>query len=71
MLRDPSIKKNPRSNNMYTLFYSNVSEFAGNLEGMLDEVTYKTTIQNMHKLGWKAQLFNSADISMLGHSCGV
>ena len=25
----------------------------------------------MHKLGWKAQYFKSADVSMLGHSCGV
>ena len=25
----------------------------------------------MHKLGWKSQLFKSADISMLGHGCGV
>ena len=38
---------------------------------MLDEVTYKTTIQNMNKLGWRVQLFKSADVSMLDHSCGV
>ena len=25
----------------------------------------------MHKLGRKAQYFKSADVSMLGHSCGV
>ena len=56
---------------MHTLFYSNISEFAGNLEGILDEGTYKTTINNMHKLGWKAQLFKSTDVSMLGHGCGV
>ena len=56
---------------MYTLFYSNVSEFAGNLEGMLDEVTYKTTIHNVHKIGWKAQLFKSDDVSMLVHGCSV
>ena len=56
---------------MRTLFYSNISEFAGNLEVMLDEVTDKTTKQNMHKLGWKAQLFNSDDVLMLGHGCGV
>ena len=56
---------------MHTLFYSNISEFSGNLEGMLDEVTYKTTIHNMHKLVWKAQCFKSADVSMLDHGCGV
>ena len=56
---------------MHTLFYSNIYEFSGNLEGMLEEGAYKTTIQNMHKLGWKAQFFNSADVSMLGHGCGV
>ena len=56
---------------MHTLFYSNMSKFARNFEGMLDEVTYKTTIQNMHKLGWKAQFFKSADVLMLGHGCGV
>ena len=38
---------------------------------MLDEGTYKTTIQYMHKLGWNAQLFKSADVLMLGHGCGV
>ena len=56
---------------MHTLFYSNISEFAGNLEGILDEGTYKTTIQNMYKLFRKAQLFKSADVLMLGHGCGV
>ena len=38
---------------------------------MLDEGTYKTTIQNMQKLGCKEQLFKSADVSILGHGCGV
>ena len=38
---------------------------------MIDEGTYKTTIQNIHKLGCKAQLFKSTDVSMLGHGCGV
>ena len=56
---------------MHTFFYSNISEFAGNLEGMFNEGTYKTTIQNIHKLGWKSQLFNSDDVSMLVHGCGV
>ena len=37
---------------------------------MLDEVIYKTTIQNMHKLNWKAQFFNYADVLMLSHGCG-
>ena len=41
---------------MHTFFYSNISEFPGNLEGILDEGAYKATIQNMHKLGWKAEL---------------
>ena len=63
--------KKSRSNNMHTFFYSNMSKFAGNLEGMLDEGTYKTTIQNMHKLGLKAQFFQSADVLMFGHGCGV
>ena len=38
---------------------------------MLDEVTYKTTMHNMYKLGWKAQLFKYADVYILGHGCGV
>ena len=38
---------------------------------MLDEGKYRTTLQNMHNIGWKAQYFNSADVSMLGHGCGV
>ena len=63
--------KKYRSNNMHTFFYFNISEFSGNLEGMLDEGTYKTAIQNMHKLSWKAQFFKSADVLMLGHGCGV
>ena len=25
----------------------------------------------MHKFGWKEKLFDSADVSMLGHGCGV
>ena len=45
---------------MHTLFYFDISEFTENLEGMLDEGAYKTTIHNMNKLGCKAQLFNSA-----------
>ena len=56
---------------MHTFFYSNISEFSGNLERMLDEGTYKTTILNIHKLGWKAQYFKSADVSILVHGCGV
>ena len=56
---------------MHTFFYSNISEFAGNLEGMLDEVTYRTTIQNMKNIGCKAQYFKYDDLSMLGHGCGV
>ena len=54
ILRDPSIKKKPGANTMHTFFYYNISEFAGNFEGMIDEGTYRTTIQNMHKLGWRA-----------------
>ena len=56
---------------MHTFFYYNISEFAGNLEGMLDEGTYRTTIHNMHNLDWKAQWLKSADVSMLGYGCGV
>ena len=59
------------NNTMHTLFYSNISEFGGDLEGMLDERNYISTLQNMHKIGWKAQYFKSADVSMFGHSCGV
>ena len=61
----------PANNTMHTFFYSNISEFGGDFEGMLYETNYRSTVQNMHKLGWKAQYFNSADVSMLGHSCGV
>ena len=56
---------------MHTFFYSKISEFAGNLEGMLYEGKYRTTVQSIHKLGWKAQYFKSADVSILGHGCGV
>ena len=56
---------------MHNFFYSNISEFDENLEGMIDWGTYKTTVNNMHKLGWKSQFFKSSDVSMLGHGCGV
>ena len=56
---------------MYTLFYSDISEFAGNLEVMIDEGTYKESVWNMQKLGWKANYFKSAHVSMLVHGCGV
>ena len=46
--------KKPGNNTMRTFFYSNISEFAENLEGVIDEGKYRTTIQNMHKLVWKA-----------------
>ena len=53
--------KTSRNNIMHTFFYSNISEFDGNLQGMLDEGTYNTTIQNMHKLGCKAQFQRVCD----------
>ena len=56
---------------MHTFFYSNIYEFAGNLEGMLDEVTYKKTIHNMHKLGCKALFFKYTDVLILGRGCGI
>ena len=56
---------------MHTFFYSNISHFTGNLEGMLDEGTYKTKIQNMLNPCWKAQYFKYDDISMVGHDCVV
>ena len=45
--------KTSRHNIMYNFLYSNISQFAGNLKGIFDEVRYKTPIQNMHKIGWK------------------
>ena len=61
----------PGNNTMHNFFYNNISEFGGNLESMLDEGKYRSTVQNIHKFGWKAQYFKSADVSMLGHGCGV
>ena len=61
----------PGNNTMHTFKNNNISEFGGNLEGMLDEGKYISTVKNMHKNGWKAQYFKSADASMLGHGCGV
>ena len=49
--------KTSKNNIMHTIFYSNLYKFTGNYQGMLNEVIYKTTIQNMHKLGWKEKLF--------------
>ena len=56
---------------MHTFFYSDISEFSGNLEGIIDKRTYRTTIHNMQKLGCKAKLFKSDDVLMLGHGFGV
>ena len=58
-------------NIMCTFTYSNTSEFSGHQEGMINEETYKITIRNMYKIGWKANYFKSADVSMLVHGCGV
>ena len=46
--------KTLKHNIMHNFFYSNISDFSGNLQGMLHEGTYKTTIENINKLGWKA-----------------
>ena len=66
-----SFNKKTISNNMHISFNYNISEFAGSLEGMLDEGTQKKNINNMHNIGWKAQFLKSTDILMLGHGCGV
>ena len=63
--------RKPRHNIMYTLFYSNISEFAVNPEGIIYEETCKTSIGNMHKLVWEANYFKPSDVSMLVHGCGV
>ena len=55
---------------MHTFLNSNISEFDGDLEGMPDERNYKSTVQNMQKIDWKAQYFRSTDVSILVHSCG-
>ena len=40
---------------MNNFFYNNISEFVGYVEGVLDDGKYRTTVQNMHKIGWKEQ----------------
>ena len=63
--------KNSRNNTMHIYFYNNISKLGGYLEGMLDERNYRTIVQTMHKFGWMAQYFKSADVSMLDHGCGI
>ena len=63
--------KTSRHNIMYTFFYSNISEFAVELKGVLDEEKYQTSIWNIHKLVWKGNFFKYANVSILGHGCGV
>ena len=63
--------KASRNNIMHTLIYSNISDFDGNLQGIIDEGTYKTTIKYIHNIGRKAQFFKSSDVSMLVHGCDV
>ena len=60
-----------RHNIMLTFFYSNISQFAGKFQGIIDEGMYKTTIKNIHKLSWKLQFFKSADVLMSDDGCGV
>ena len=38
---------------------------------MIDKGTYKISIQNMPKLGWKSRYFKSTDVQMLVHGCGI
>ena len=47
---------------MYTFCYSNKSEFDWNFQGMLDEGRYKKSMQNIYKIGWKANYYNSNDV---------
>ena len=61
----------PGDNTMHNFFYSNISEFGANLEGIMDEGNYRKPVQTMHKLGWKAQYLKYADFSMFVHGCGV
>ena len=60
-----------RNNIMHNSFYFNISEFAGNMQEIIDEGTYKTTMKNVHRIGLKSQFFKSSDLSMLSHGCGV
>ena len=41
----------PANNTMHTFLNNNISEFGGNLEGMLDVGKYRSTVHNMHKIG--------------------
>ena len=61
----------PGNNTLHNFFNNNISEFGGNLDGMMDEGKYRSTVQNMHKIGLNAQYSKSTDVSMLGHGCGV
>ena len=56
---------------MHTFFCLYISEFTGNLEGMIDDRKYRTKLKNIYKLGVKAQYLNSADVLMLGNGCEV
>ena len=40
----------PGNNTMHTFLNNIISEFGGNLEGILDEGNYRTTVQTMHNL---------------------
>ena len=42
--------KTSRYNFMYTFLYTNISEFCGNWEGMMDEGMYKKTLKNAQDL---------------------
>ena len=46
--------KTSKNNVIPTFFYSNISEFPEIFQVILNERTYKTTINNIHKLGLRA-----------------
>ena len=56
---------------MNNIISPNISDFDGNLQGMIDEGTYKTSIQNVHNIGRKKKYFKYAGVSIWGYGCGV
>ena len=62
--------KRERENFMYTFLNTNLLQFSGNLEGFFGKGKYKKQLK-IHCVGFYYHYFNSSDVFMLGHGCGI
>ena len=56
---------------MFSFFYTNISHFTRIFDGMFYGGNNKHTIKKIHIYGFKDNYFKLAEVSMVGHGCGV